>query len=213
MRRLIGVLTGLILATAIASGQPVATTPTAEHTRTKLLKVRLSVNFNRMPLREALKEIAHLVNENTERPIFWTYAAADAVPNTPVTYNCKDKAVDQILDDLFKQHGLGFTVLAGDDHPRDGWVRVGPGKDRGDITRLAALPPTTVAMPMPMPMTPVVVDDPNEAAALARLTAAKTLLDQGKATDAKLILGVVIGKYGKTKAAAEAKDILEKLNK
>ncbi|MBN9516968.1 hypothetical protein J0H58_00385 [bacterium] len=213
MRRLVGVLAGLVLATAAASGQPSATTPAAEHTRTKLLKVQLSVNFNKMPLREALKEIAHLVNENTERPIFWTYAADGAVPNVPVTYNCRDKAVDQILDDLFKQHGLGFTILAGDDHPRDGWVRVGPGKDRGDITRLAVLPPMTATTPMPTPATPVVPDDPNEAAALARLTAAKTLLGQGKAADARLILGVVSGKYPKTKAAAEAKDILEKLNK
>jgi hypothetical protein len=211
MRRVAGVLAGLVLAVATTSGQPPMTTPAADHTRTKLLKVRLSVNFNKMPLREALKEIAHLVNENTERPIFWTYAADGAVPNTPVTYNCKDKAVDQILDDLFKQHGLGFTVLAGDDHPRDGWVRVGPGKDRGDVTRLAALPPTTVTTPTPA--TPTAPDDPNEAAAFARLTAAKTLLDQGKAADAKLILGVVAGKYPKTKAAAEAKDILEKLNK
>lgn len=212
MRQTLGVLTGLLLASAIASGQPAATTPAAEHTRSKLLKVQLSVNFTRMPLREALKEIAHLVNENTERPIFWTYAA-DAVPNVPVTYNCRNKPVEQILDDLFKQHGLGFTVLAGDDHPRDGWVRVTPGKDRGELARPAALPPTTVATPTPTPMTPVVPDDPTEAAALARLTAAKTLIDQGKAADAKLILGVVIGKYGKTKAATEAKDILEKLNK
>ena len=202
MRRLLGVLVGVGLAAVAASGQPGAVTPAAENTRAKLLKVKLSVNFNKMPLREALKELAHLVSENTERPIFWTYAADGAVPNTPVTYNCRDKAVEQILDDLFKQHDLGFTVLSGDDHPRDGWVRVGPGKDRGGVTRLSA-----AAVPMPE------LEDPTEAAALARLNAAKALLDQGKTTDAKLILGVVSGKYGKTKAGAEAKDILEKLNK
>ena len=69
-----------------------------------------------MPLREAWKEIVHLVNENHERPIFWTYSADGAVPNVPVTYNCKDKAVEQILDELFRPHGLGFTTLSGDDH-------------------------------------------------------------------------------------------------
>jgi hypothetical protein len=202
MRGLLGVLAGLALATVTASGQPGVVTPAAEQTRSKLLKVKLSVNFNKMPLREALKELAHLVNENTEKPILWTYAADGAVPNVPITYNCKDKTVDAILDDLFKQHGLGFNVLSGDDHPRDGWVRVGPGKDRGEVKRLSAVVVTA-------PET----EDPAEAAALARLNAAKSLLDEGKAADAKLILGVVIGKYGKTKAGAEAKDILEKLNK
>jgi hypothetical protein len=203
MRRLLGVLAGLTLATLTASGQPNGVTPAAEETRTKLLKVKLSLNFNKFPLREALKEIAHLVNENTEKPIYWTYAADGGVPNVPVTYNCKDKAVEVILEDLFKQHGLGFTVLSGDDHPRDGWVRVGPGKERGEVKRLSPLVVATPGEP----------DDPNEAAALSRLTAAKSLLDQGKESDAKLILNVVIGKYGKTRAGAEAKDILEKLNK
>jgi hypothetical protein len=199
MRRVLGVLVGLSLAAA-ASGQPGGVTPAAEETRSKLLKVKLSLNFTKFPIREALKEIAHLVNENTEKPIMWTYAADGGLPNVPVTYNCKDKAVEVILDDLFKQHGLGFTVLSGEDHPRDGWVRVGPGKERGEVKRLGAvLPPES--------------EDPSEAAALTRLNAAKSLLDQGKASDAKLILGVVVGKYGKTKAGAEAKDILEKLNK
>ncbi|MFO0798840.1 MAG: hypothetical protein U0804_15315 [Gemmataceae bacterium] len=212
MRRPLGVLWGLLLAIATASGQDGGVTPAAAETRSKLLKVKLSLNFNKMPLREALKEIAHLVNENTEKPILWSYAADGGVPNVPVTYNCKDKAVEAILDDLFKQHGLGFTVLSGDDHPRDGWVRLGPGKERGEVKKLAPLvlaPPATTP-----PTTPVLVpDDPNEAAALARLNAAKGLLTDGKAADAKLILGVVIGKYGKTKAGAEAKEILEKLNK
>src|SRR5215207_8319479 len=167
MRRLLGVLVGVGLAAVAASGQPGGVTPAAENTRAKLLKVKLSVNFNKMPLRDALKELAHLVSENTERPIFWTYATDGAVPNTPVTYNCRDKAVEQILDDLFKQHDLGFTVLSGDDHPRDGWVRVGPGKDRGGVTRLSA-----AAVPMPEP------EDPTETAALSRLNAAKALLDQ-----------------------------------
>ena len=200
MRRVLGVLAGLILATLTASGQPNGVTPAAEETRSKLLKVKLSLNFNKFPLREALKEIAHLVNENTEKPIMWTYAADGGLPNVPVTYNCKDKAVEVILDDLLKQHGLGFTVLSGDDHPRDGWIRVGAGKERGEVKRLGAIVP-------PEP------EDATEAAALTRLNAAKSLLDQGKAADAKLILGVVVGKYGKTKAGAEAKDILEKLNK
>lgn len=202
MRRLMGVLAGLLLASAAATGQPGEVTPAAQLTKSKLLKVQLSVNFNQMPLREALKEIAHLVNENTERPIFWTYVADAAVPNEKVTYNCKDKAVEQILEDLFRPRGLGFTVLSGDDHPRDGWVRIGPGKDRGGVTKLAA-----VVAPQTEP------EDPTEAHALARLTSAKALLDMGKTADAKLILGVVTTKYGKTRAAAEAKELLEKLNK
>ncbi len=202
MRRTTGILAGVLLAAVTASGQPGGATPAAENTRAKLLKVQLSVNFNKMPLRDALKELAHLVEQNTERPIFWTYAADEGVPNVPVTYNCRDKEVEKILADLLRPQGLGFTVLSGDDHPRDGWVRVGPGKDKGGITRLTAVPEPTA--------TP---EDAAEAQALARLTSAKALIDQGKTADAKLILGVVTTKFGKTKAAAEAKDILEKLDK
>lgn len=202
MRRSAGVLAGVFLATVTASGQPGAVTPAAETTRSKLLKVQLSVNFNKMPIRDALKELAHLVEQNTERPIFWTYAPDGGLPNLPVMYNCKDKELDKILDELLRPQGLGFTVLSGDDHPRDGWVRVGPGKDRGGITRLGIVPDPTVSP-----------EDAVEAQALARLTSAKALLEQGKTADAKLILGVVTTKFGKSKAAAEAKDLLEKLNK
>ncbi|HEX4609450.1 MAG TPA: hypothetical protein VH092_14730, partial [Urbifossiella sp.] len=67
-----------------------------------------------------------------------------------------------------------------------------------------------LAVAPPPPIDPA---DLAESQALARLTTAKTLLDQGKTADAKLILGVVTTKYGKTKAAVEAKDLLEKLNK
>lgn len=202
MRRVVGAGVGLVLVVAVAVGQPGGVSAAAENTRAKLLKAKITVAFNKMPLREAMKEIAHLVEQAAERPIFWTYAPeGKAAPATPVTYSAKDKTVEQVLDEMFRPLGLGYTVISADDQPRDGWVRIAPGKDRGAIASSG---------PAPMPVVPA---DPEEAMALARLTSAKALIDQGKTTDAKLILGLVTTKFGKTKAAAEAKDLLEKLNK
>jgi hypothetical protein len=198
MRRVVGAGIGMALVVVAASGQPAGVSAAAENTRAKLLKTRITVAFNKMPLREAMKEIAHLVEQATDRPIFWTYGGdGKAAPATPVTYSCKDKSVEQVLDELFRPLGLGYTVISADDQPRDGWIRIAPGTDRGVIASATPLEPL----------------DPEEAMALARLAAAKVLIDQGKTTDAKLILGLVTSKFGKTKAAAEAKDLLEKLNK
>jgi TolA-binding protein len=55
--------------------------------------------------------------------------------------------------------------------------------------------------------------DDDEAKAAARLTAAKELLDKGRNATARAVLNAVVDKYPKTKAAADAKALLEKLDK
>jgi len=171
-------------------------TPAAELTRTKLLKVKVTVSFRNVALREAFKEFAAQVDMASERPILWTYA--EGVPaEVKVTYTCSAKPLEAALDELFKTHGLGYVVLSLDDQPRDGWVRVTKGDERG---RAAVVVPSTV-------------DDDDEKKAAGRLALAKELIEKGKPADAKLMLMLVTTKFAKTKAAAEAKLVLEKLDK
>lgn len=169
-------------------------TPAAERTRTKLLKAKVTVSFENVPLRDVLKEFAAQVDMTAERPVMWTYAPgfpADA----RVKYACNEKPLDAALDELFKLHGLGYVVISKEDDRRDGWVRVGKGTERG-------YGPDTSS-----------TDDDDEKKASGRLAFAKELIDKGKPADAKAVLMLVANKYPKTKAATEAKALLEKLNK
>ncbi|MDB5307751.1 MAG: hypothetical protein JWO38_1953 [Gemmataceae bacterium] len=176
-----------------------ADTRAAELTRTKLLKVKITVEFKGVPLREAMKEFAAQVDMMEERPVLWTYA--DGVPaDQPITYTCSDKPLEKVLDEVFKKHKLGYVVISVDDHPRDGWVRITKGNERGFGKD-----------PDPAPTPPPADDDETKAA--ARLKLAKGLIDQGKPADAKAVLTLVVTKYPKTKAATEAKELLEKLTK
>lgn len=169
--------------------------PAATLTRTKLLKAKVTLSVKEAPLREVLKECAAQVDMQAERPVLWTYAAG--VPaGKAVTYNCKDKSLEQVLDELFGRLGLGYVVLSMDDQPRDGWVQITQGAERG----------------YPKGATPATADE-DEKDAAGRLTLAKDLIDKGKAVDAKLVLKLVVKKFPGTKAAAEANALLEKLNK
>jgi len=185
-----------------AIAQPAAKTaaeysPAAERTRTKLLPVKVTVEAKKVPLRDVLKEFAAQVEMQTDRPVMWTYAA-DVPAGTPVTYTCSEKPLVKALDELFTPLKLGYVIVSEDDQPRDGWVRIIKGTDRGT----AANGTTTPAG-----------DDDDEKKAATRLGIAREQLDKGRKATARAVLNGVIEKYPKTKAAAEAKALLEKLDK
>ena len=175
-------------------------TPAADRTRTKLLKVKISVDLKGVKLREALKEFAAQVDMQEERSVLWTYGE-DIPADQPITYTCTEKPLDKVLDDVFKKLKLGYVVISADDQPRDGWVRITRGTERGFGKEPAA--ETTAPTPA----------DDDESKAASRLKVAKSLIDKGMTADGKLVLMVVVNKFPKTKAAAEAKELLEKLNK
>ncbi|MBX9624764.1 MAG: hypothetical protein K2X82_13235 [Gemmataceae bacterium] len=130
-----------VVAMSVGVAQPATKdTPAAERTRTKLLAVKVSGEFRKVPLREVLKEFAHQVEVEAGRPVMWTYEAGDKAGD-PVTVSCRGKPLEKVLDDLFKGPGLGYVVVSEDDHPRDGWVRVVAGAAPGEAEaagRLAA---------------------------------------------------------------------------
>jgi hypothetical protein len=205
---------GLTFAAALAVGlfAPVSTpsataqtaapkdTPAAERTRTKLLKAKITVNFNGT-LRDLLKELAGQAEMEHGKPVMWAYSD-DIKASQIVAFESQNKPLDDVLDALFKKPGLGYVVVSQDDDRRDGWVRVTVGDERGFAKGTVApkVPPATEA-------------DEDEKLAASKLSTAKDLIAGGKAATAKPLLTLIVKKYPATKAGKEAKELLEKLDK
>lgn len=194
---------GLIAAALIpvfGTAADAADTPSAERTRTKLFKSKVTVEYKNVSLREVLKEFAAQAEMQNEKPVMWTYAP-EVMGDQKITYACNGKPLEQAMDDVCKQAGIGYIIVSKDDHKHDGWVRITKGPERGYGKYPDADTPTPATT------------EPDEAKAVERLKAAKTLIDAGETADAKAVLQLVIDKHPKSKAAAEAKALLEKLSK
>jgi len=189
-----GLLGGSAAAAQDAKPTPKDTEPAAR-TRTKLLKAKVTVDFKNLPLRDALKELAAQADMAAGRPVMWAYGS-DIPAAKPITYTCRDKPLDAVLDELLKGPGLGYVVVSDAEDRRDGWVRVTAGGERG----YAKAAPKAEA-------------EDDESVAAGRLKFAKELIDGGKANQAKPVLLVITKKYPNTKAAAEAKELLGKIDK
>jgi hypothetical protein len=170
-------------------------TPAAELTLTKALKVKLSMSVTGARLGDVLKELAAQADTKADLSLLWTYG-----PDFPfaqkVTYACKDKPIDVILDELFKKNGgLGYVVISKEGDKRDGWVLLTINGERG------------VEKPEPK------LTAAEEEDAADRLALAKKLIDMNKTAQAKTVLGSIAKKYPKAKVTAEAKELLAKLEK
>jgi hypothetical protein len=166
----------------------------AQITRTKLLKAKVSGKYKEVRLGDILKEFANQVDMQGDQPVMWAYG-----PGFPysqkVTYSCEDLALDTVLDQLLTKAdgGLGYVVVSKEGDKYDGWVRLTTTGERG-LEKGAATPA-------------------EEAAAAKDLTTAKRLIELGKPAAAKPVLEILVRKYSNTKAGAEAKELLEKIDK
>jgi len=182
-------------------------------TRKKLDKT-ISVDFKDSRLEEALEEI------QKETGISFRYDTGVS-RNQSVTFSAKDQTVKEVLSGMFKGRGLGFVVHrkqnANDRY--EGYVDVVQGDQRGDDG-----PPKKEGKPEPKPKSdkpekaPPKTDsgtdaDAQEKAAASKLKQAKVFIEEGQADDAVDYLEELMKKYPKSKAAAEAKELLEKLKK
>lgn len=169
-------------------------TPLAEFTRTKSLKTKVTVDFTEVKLGEILKEFAHLAEEKTDEPLMLSYG-----PGFPfgqkMTFAVKNQPLEVALDTLLKKAGpgLGYVVVSKEGDKYDGWVRMTTTGERGIET-----PPPGAA---------------EEADAAKKLVLAKKLLDAGKPASAKPVLEIIAREFPATKSGAEAKALLEKLEK
>lgn len=165
-------------------------------TRAKLLKTKVSGSFTDARLGDVLKEFAAQVEMRADAPVMWTYAAGFPFAQK-VTYGCKEKPLEEALDELFTKLGeLGYVVVSKDGDKYDGWVRLTTGGERG--YEPGAGPKAS---------------DEEEAAANQRLALAKKLVADGKPEQAKTLLLLVTKKYPHATAAREAKQLLAKIGK
>ena len=183
-------------AAAPARQKDAAATPAAERTRTKALKAKVSVAFTDARLGDVLKEMAAQVDMTADELLMWTYG-----PGFPfaqkVTFSSTGKPLDATLDAMFTKlgGGLGYVVVSNEEDRHDGWVRLTTTGERGvEKVILKA----TVA---------------EEAQAAETLALAKKLIDTKKDDQAKTVLAYLVKKYPTAAAAAEAKELLAKLEK
>jgi hypothetical protein len=166
----------------------------AEVTRSKLLKTKVSGSYENARLGDILKDLGDQVDMQAEQPVLWAYG--EGFPyQRKVTFSCKDKPLDVVLDQLLTKagDGLGYLVVSKDGDKYDGWVRLTTTGERG--TEKGA--PTAE----------------EETSAAEKLTLAKKLIKAGNARAAKPVLEILVKNYPKTKAGLEAKDLLENLDK
>jgi FimV-like protein len=160
--------------------------------------------------------------------------------NKPITYSCKDKPLEDVLDEILGKYGWGYyvkTVKAAD----EGHITIHVGEERGypkgeepkekakaedkgkgeDKPKGDDKPkdkPKAEDKPKDKPKAedkPKVEDDPDklEKDAARKLKLAKNLIEDGKIEGAREYLNEIKDKYKDTKAAAEAKELLDKLDK
>ena len=166
----------------------------AELTRTKALKVKVSIDAKNGRLGDVLKEFAAQADMRSDMLVMWAYGTG--FPHSQkVTYTCKDKPLETALDELLTKAGggLGYVIVSKEGDKHDGWVLLNTTGERGSETLTGAAA--------------------EEAAAAERLALAKKLLDDKKPDDAKTVLTLITKKYANTKVAAEAKQLLMKLEK
>jgi hypothetical protein len=228
------VLAGTIITicglTLWAADKPPKDTFAAAATRKKL-ETAISVEFDETRLEDVAKEIAEKVKDATGRELSFKLDNVGGISNNyKLTYNAEKKPVTVILDELFKPHDMGYIVISDKyktyNNRYDGWVLIVKGKERGypeGVNPTAAEDPKDKADPGKDK--PVVKEDPNkdkppvenpdkdEMMAATRLKLARLLANGGKPEKAIVYCEEILKNYPKTKAAAEAKELLEKLKK
>lgn len=226
MTRLALVVTTLLLAAPAAfAADPPKDTPAAHFTRTKKLKGKVTVDFKNLELGEAFKEISGLLEDQKLGQLSIQYATGVS-RNTKITYAAKDASLDEVLDGVLKQLDLGYYVVTKEKDRYDGWLMITKGPERGYPAGVT--PPKTAVDPkkpeVKKPDEPKKPDeakkpddkkvtDEDEKMATGKLDLAKQLIEDKKADRAKTVLKFIVKHYPDTKAGAEAKDLLGKMDK
>lgn len=222
-------LTGAFLTAA----EPAKDTTAAAFTRTKKLKGKVTVEAKNTPLKEILEDISGQLQDQKLGPISAQYDIGIS-GNTRTSVTVKDVTAEEALDKLFGSLELGYVVVSKDKDRYDGWIKIVKGAARGyepgTEPKDAAKPtdpktpepktpdpkptdPKPEVKPDPKPADPKPTEpvDEDEKAAVSKLDAAKKLIADSKGEDAKKLLKYVTKFYPKTKAAEEAKKLLDEM--
>ena len=212
------ILAVAVAAAPVPAADPPKDTSSAAFTRTKKLKGKLTVDFKNEFLKAAFEEITGQLQDQKLGAVSVQYGVGVS-QNTRITYSGKDVTVQEALDGILKQLDLGYHVVSKDKDRYDGWLHVEKGTHRGypaGVTAPKADPkaePKGEPKPEPKveskPLVPS--DDPDEKQARSRLDLAKECVEMGKKEDAGRLLKYVVKNFPKTKAAAEAKELMDKI--
>jgi hypothetical protein len=175
-------------------------------------------NFKDEPLEDVLKKI---VKEAAEVSFYFDNGVAR---HKVMNYTLKEKkSVKDVLDEMFKKYDLGYLIHRKDKEADryEGWVQIRLSNERGDeISKDAKDPKKDAKTTKPStsdkgtaekPLKPAETLNSDEDKAAAKLKNAKKFLDMDLKGDARDYCEEIIKKYPKTKAAEEAKALLEKL--
>jgi hypothetical protein len=185
----------------------------AADTRRKL-KEKITVEFAETPLDEAMEELKSRVKGLGIR-----YDAGIS-RNVPMTFKGAGVPVVDVLEGMFKKNGFGYVVISKEGNAYDGNLLIKQGPERGyypgeepekgekDTKAKGNEKPAKKAKPDPV-ATPESDAEKQEADAARKVKFAKELIELGKKERAKERLTEVVDKYGSTKAAGEAREILK----
>jgi hypothetical protein len=227
----VAVLAVALAGAAMSAAEPAKDTTAAAFTRTKKLKGKVTVEAKNTPLKEILEDISGQLQDQKLGPISAQYDIGIS-GNTRTTVSVKDVSAEEALDKLFGSLELGYVVVSKDKDRYDGWIKIVKGASRGyepGTEPKDAPKPTDPKKPDPKPEVkpdpkPEVKPDPkpadpkptepadeDEKAAVSKLDAARKLIADEKGDDAKKLLKYVTKFYPKTKAAEEAKKLLDEM--
>ena len=235
MRRLL--ILGLPLVALIASfASADEDTAKAAATR-KLFKHKVTVEYKDQALREVVDDLKEQVKGLSIKPD----TKSGVQLNTKITLNGKDMPLEDVLNAICEKNGWGYYILSKEKNAYDGQLVLKVGKERGyeegkepsaknDKDKSKAKDKKEAKKSDPDEKTkpkakveakdkaepkerPVDDEDKAERSASIKLKAAKELIDDDKKDRAIRVLEDLLDRFPKTKAAEEAKELLEKLKK
>ena len=238
MRRLL--ILGLPLLACVAS-VAIAEEDTAKAAATrKVLKNKVTVDFKEETIGAIVDDDG--LKDQLKGVTFDLNVKSGLNRNTKVTISMKDKPFEEVLKAICDKNGWGYYIISNEKNAYDGRVVLKVGKERGyeegkeptaknDKDKGKAkdkkeakktdsdekkepkekAEPKDKAEPKERPQ----VDDEDKAerSAAIKLKAAKELIDDDKKERAIKVLEDLLDRFPKTKAAEEAKELLEKLKK
>lgn len=230
-------LLALLLAVLGVAARQAADTPKAADARKKLHE-KVTVDYSNTPLSEVVDDLTAQVRRLSIR----IDTRGGVSQNTKITYQASDQPLEKVLAGMLQKSDLGYIVIADKTNAYDGSVLIRQGKERGypqgqepskaTARKESGGPGRTgkeqrakdkasakgeggeKAAPRKAEPKEPAEDDPEKAErdALRKLNFARTLADDGKVAAARRWLQDILRQYPKTKAAQEARNLLDKLN-
>jgi hypothetical protein len=129
MRRLAGVgLVAVLCMTSVASDFARAggdETPSAIAARKKL-KQKITIEAKDVPF----KALTDDIKREMDKPVSFKIDNTSGISNnTKLSYTCKDKTVEEVLNELADKYDFGWYVVSNVKDREDGWIKIRKFKD------------------------------------------------------------------------------------